>query len=255
MGGAQGRGDCRVSRGYPGYASIIDHPFGHLDEPRRCCNASGNAQGRTLWSEPMFRFGMKNLRRLKDVPLVEIRPITLLVGRNSSGKSTFLRSFPLLRQSITRRIRYPILWYGESVDYGDFKGSVYLNDDNLPICFKFGVDQVSIDRNMFLLQSFAPSGQDRSPIIVKDIELEIYITMEGDITSISNIKLKIGEHADEVVIQTDQSQALTSMSVNGRDALPYFADYYVGIRGGTAVPDVLMHQRRKESNCSPWSSR
>ena len=43
---------------------------------------------------------IKNLRSLKDTGRVELKPITLLVGANSSGKSTFLRTFPLLKQGL-----------------------------------------------------------------------------------------------------------------------------------------------------------
>ncbi|WP_437914592.1 AAA family ATPase [Sorangium sp. So ce302] len=67
-------------------------------------------------------FGVKNLRCLTDTGLVPIRPITVLVGRNSSGKSTFLRAFPLLRQSVETPRDSPILWYHERyVDFGSLK--------------------------------------------------------------------------------------------------------------------------------------
>jgi len=67
-------------------------------------------------------FGVKNLRCLTDTGLVPIRPITVLVGRNSSGKSTFLRAFPLLRQSVETARNSPILWYHERfVDFGSLK--------------------------------------------------------------------------------------------------------------------------------------
>ena len=60
---------------------------------------------------------IENLRCLADTGLIDIKPITLLVGANSSGKSTFLRAFPLLRQSIMASVglhsREPILWYKE----------------------------------------------------------------------------------------------------------------------------------------------
>jgi AAA15 family ATPase/GTPase len=54
-------------------------------------------------------FGVKNLRCLIDTGQIPIKPITILVGRNSSGKSTFLRAFPLLRQSVENPRRSPIL--------------------------------------------------------------------------------------------------------------------------------------------------
>ena len=69
-------------------------------------------------------FGVKNLRCLTDTGLVPIRPITLLVGRNSSGKSTFLRAFPLLRQSVETARNSPVLWYDDRyVDFGSLQAA------------------------------------------------------------------------------------------------------------------------------------
>ncbi len=65
--------------------------------------------------------GIKNLRSLKQVEDIEIKPITILVGANSSGKSTFLRSFPLFTQSIMKPLRGSISWFDDSlVDFGDY---------------------------------------------------------------------------------------------------------------------------------------
>lgn len=64
---------------------------------------------------------IKNLRSLADTGFIEIKPITLLLGANSTGKSTFLRSFPLFTQSVSKNLRGPVLWYDESlVDFGDY---------------------------------------------------------------------------------------------------------------------------------------
>ena len=57
---------------------------------------------------------IKNLRSLADTGFIEIKPITLLLGANSTGKSTFLRSFPLFTQSVNKNLRGPI-----SRDRGD----------------------------------------------------------------------------------------------------------------------------------------
>jgi AAA domain, putative AbiEii toxin, Type IV TA system len=62
-----------------------------------------------------------NFRSLLDTGLIELKPITLLLGQNSSGKSSFIRSFPLLRQSLENRTNSPILWYGRYVDFGSLE--------------------------------------------------------------------------------------------------------------------------------------
>ena len=56
-----------------------------------------------------MKIGFKNLRSLKDTGLIDIKPITFLLGQNSSGKSTFLRSFPRLRQSVETKTKGPIM--------------------------------------------------------------------------------------------------------------------------------------------------
>ena len=48
---------------------------------------------------------VKNLRSLKDTKEIGIKKINILVGGNSSGKSTFLRIFPLLKQSFNKKIK------------------------------------------------------------------------------------------------------------------------------------------------------
>lgn len=63
---------------------------------------------------------VKNLRSLKDTNEIEIKKLNVLVGSNSSGKSTFLRIFPLLKQSFNKKINGPILWCGDDDDYVDF---------------------------------------------------------------------------------------------------------------------------------------
>ncbi len=64
---------------------------------------------------------VKNLRSLYDTGEIEMKKINMLVGNNSSGKSTFLRIFPLLKQSFNKRINGPILWAGDEDDYVDLE--------------------------------------------------------------------------------------------------------------------------------------
>ena len=68
---------------------------------------------------------IENLRSLKDTGFVELRPLTLLLGANSSGKSTFLRSFPLFTQSVNKKLRGALSWFDDSlVDFGDYETAI-----------------------------------------------------------------------------------------------------------------------------------
>lgn len=100
-------------------------------------------KGATIVKEIQIR----NFRSLKDTGLQTLSPITLLVGENSSGKSTFLRAFPLLKQSISKRTSGPILWAGDVddyVDFGSFEETV-TNDGSETIVFRFRFDTNDVE--------------------------------------------------------------------------------------------------------------
>lgn len=82
---------------------------------------------------------IQNLRSLRDSGDLEISPITILLGKNSAGKSTFLRSFPLLRQSSEEKTINDILWFGDYVDFGTFWDSLSNNASKPEISFSFSI--------------------------------------------------------------------------------------------------------------------
>lgn len=51
--------------------------------------------------------GIQNFRSFVDRTFIDIKPITVFVGKNSSGKSSLLRTFPLLRQSVEENTTGP----------------------------------------------------------------------------------------------------------------------------------------------------
>lgn len=101
----------------------------------------------------MKKISIKNLRSLRYILDVEIKPITVLVGKNSSGKSTFLRTFPLLKQTIDTKTSVPILWYEENyVDFGDFNESI--NRDTIEDTIEFGFEFETSERSIFDKRGF-----------------------------------------------------------------------------------------------------
>lgn len=79
----------------------------------------------------------KNFRCFEDTGKIELRKLNLLIGGNSSGKSSFLRFFPLLRQSIETETKGPILWYDRYVDFGTFDSAIRRNSEKKEISFGF----------------------------------------------------------------------------------------------------------------------
>lgn len=81
--------------------------------------------------------GLVNFRSLRDLtPPVRLAPITILLGKNSVGKSSFARVFPLLRQSSERKKRAPVLWYGDLVDFGSLSRTVTEGESEITFHFQ-----------------------------------------------------------------------------------------------------------------------
>lgn len=87
--------------------------------------------------------GVKNFRSLRELDVVTLKPINILVGKNSAGKSTFARLLPLLKQSSERAKTAPILWWGRLVDYGMFDDvySAGSTDGYIDVTIRFGIDE------------------------------------------------------------------------------------------------------------------
>ncbi len=82
----------------------------------------------------LTKFRLKNFRSFADTGDIEIKPINFLVGANSSGKSSILKFFPLLKQSIGGRPFNGVLnWYGDEVDFKDFSNTVRTNEKQITI--------------------------------------------------------------------------------------------------------------------------
>lgn len=83
---------------------------------------------------------IKNLRSLKDTGKIEFRKINIFIGQNSSGKSSLIRTFPLLKQSAQVKTLSDILWYGPLVDFGSFDETLSRESINKKIEFIFELE-------------------------------------------------------------------------------------------------------------------
>jgi len=80
----------------------------------------------------------ENYKAFKEKQNLEIRPITLLIGKNSSGKSAVAKLFTLLENSLSENIKEPLLLNNNGVELGaEFLDLVYGKVPNSPIKFSF----------------------------------------------------------------------------------------------------------------------
>lgn len=154
---------------------------------------------------------LKNLRSLKDTGFIQLKPITVLVGKNSVGKSTFLRSFPLIRQSCERQKRAPILWYGKLVDFGDFKTALNRTaaKKNEPfIGFKFKFEVFGVGNHSRLNFQDIKGSNDY-------VDLKIDVKNKDEKTYISNLMLYIDNKTIKFIFEFKQGDSfLRNISVD-----------------------------------------
>ena len=53
---------------------------------------------------------VKNYRSIADSGEIDLRPLTVVVRKNSAAKSSFIRLLPLLKQTLERKISDTLLW-------------------------------------------------------------------------------------------------------------------------------------------------
>lgn len=114
--------------------------------------------------------GLQNFRSFVDKTFIDLKPITVFVGKNSSGKSSLLRTFPLLRQSVEENTTGPILWYGRFVDFGDFTDVLSRNSENKEITFSFSLTVPAELTQRYAYYRFTDTAK-------KDINIETELTV------------------------------------------------------------------------------
>lgn len=142
-----------------------------------------------------------NFRSLVDTGWIPTRPLTVLVGRNSSGKSSFLRYLPLLRQTAAERSASPLSWFSPTgdVDFGDFSRVVWR--DATPREIRIGM-------------RFSFQTDDAPPI---PVEAELTLDDHNGQTSLHAYALRSLDQ--EALLGFDDEGVLTTFTVGPVDVL------------------------------------
>lgn len=103
----------------------------------------------------LSKIRFENYKRFSDREEIELRPVTLLIGKNSSGKSSITRLFPMIGKSLSGELDgMPISFTSDGVSLGTSFQSLCHNGNMVEL--KFGVsfvDETSIDIELMSLGS------------------------------------------------------------------------------------------------------
>ncbi|HGY54550.1 MAG TPA: hypothetical protein ENK44_02500, partial [Caldithrix abyssi] len=90
---------------------------------------------------------LENFKSIKDRQVIELKPITLLFGPNSAGKSTVIQALHYMREILLRQNFNAdrTMYGGDVIDLGGFRNLVYNHDISLPIVMRFDLNLEKLD--------------------------------------------------------------------------------------------------------------
>lgn len=189
---------------------------------------------------------IKNLRSLVDTGWIEQKPITILVGKNSAGKSTFARVFPLLKQSVGERKQSPILWFGQYVDFGQYSVAVHNKTSSASISFGFRLTLTSTEierRNpAFYVNRPTKTSKKYSTF---PLEAEISLIKGRDSsaadTAAEKLTLSVLNH---VVSIKFSDQGVSSLTIDGIEIWVEKQGYFCHVTYDSALPKLGFYKER-----------
>lgn len=189
----------------------------------------------------MLSIRLEHFRNFIDTGRIDLKPLTILVGKNSSGKSSVARFLPLLRQSVEARSSVPILWYGEFVDFGSItEVSTKLSEGN--VSFEIEVPA----QGYFRRRMFRRSRVRRSDNTwVNKISFRLILQDENSKTGIVGFEIKLDD--DRVRILIGKGGSVESAYVNKSD-YSYLFQKNVKVDIQQLVPTLILLESNERNN-------
>jgi len=159
---------------------------------------------------------LEGFKAVDSAIVVPLRPLTLVYGKNSAGKSSLIQSLLLMRQSISSPT---LVTRGESFDLGSFRGLVHRHATSRPI--RIGL-------------TFGSSPAIDSPLVVPDPSLVrgLDLSFEQSLSGAARAtlaRITIGDeyfdfrrdHQDDLDFQLAVDDALTLVRLAASDGFAY----------------------------------
>lgn len=146
---------------------------------------------------------IKNFRSFVDTGEIAINKVNVLLGKNSSGKSSFLNLFPMFKESARNELRSPFMWFSEGLyDFGSYKNarSRYIKGKD-PIVFEFSWSALTEKKGE---QCDECSLYDRKQLgLLNSNKYKLFVSVNND---------NKGDFLEEVILKSDRHYAKVSCS-------------------------------------------
>lgn len=191
----------------------------------------------------MDEFRIKNLKSLKDTGFFSIKPITVFIGQNSYGKSSIVRTLPLLKQSTESKTLGTILWDGKYVDFGSFEESINNNSkingtNEIEFTFRFS------STRFFNRPNYSHYSNQSAP----STQSEVIIKIHGDeykSGNYSEIEYKI--YNQKIVVKFNSKNEILKLEINGADYSSHAREAYSAYKSYNLLP-IFIRNREKQNS-------
>lgn len=181
-----------------------------------------------------------NYRNFEDTQEVNIKPLTFLLGANSSGKSSFLKIFPLIKQSVNNSVRGSFLWNGPLVDFEDFQNVVRNGEGDITMSFCLRDLRIRHQR-LWPSSQKIPSLKVCFSLSKKDERLDY----------LSNLKIVAHNVCIDINFKTNsrEGESVDSITINGSD----FSNEYNNIKAINYIGIIprLIYKNKDEMYDAP----
>lgn len=140
----------------------------------------------------MKSFRLKNIKSFKDSGEIELKPITIFVGKNSCGKSSLLRFPVVLAQTSISNTDSPIMFYGKMLDYGNYEDVVFgRNEGSIEFEVHYDIDINDVQDSRYEILEEKSDNAIQSDI--HDVSLKVSINKDNKRMHVKFVELYIDE--------------------------------------------------------------
>lgn len=164
---------------------------------------------------------LQNFMAFEDTGWIELRPITLLFGKNSSGKSAIIRALRLLKQSLDAKAEEGALRFvsEQGANLGRFHDVIFRGAITNVITFGFRCDIT--DQWEMLLDHFPQAAQDSLATPVADLLLSFGWNKDTSRVEMSHICLSLPAAGDEASVKHVLFEATRPDREGGEPDIPW----------------------------------
>lgn len=176
-----------------------------------------------------MKISIQNFKSIKRLLNFEIKPLTVISGINSSGKSSFIQLLLLFKQTIELdSSRFPLYLNGDYYKVSEYKDILYNKsvENNLEVTFEFSKNEVTKidDPVVKVLNSFD--------------DYNVSLTLQFDL---KNEKIIVSKFENKIELPGENKNQIITFDLNKKDCYTISANtelYGKGLMGNEALNNI-----------------